>query len=50
MNTAPTSPTVLAVNDEPNVLELLTVFLEREGYKVIAVESGSRALELAPTV
>ena len=50
MNTAPTHPTVLAVNDEPNVLELLTVFLEREGYKVIAVESGSRALELAPTV
>lgn len=50
MNTAPTHPTVLAVNDEPNVLELLTVFLEREGYKVIAVDSGSRALELAHTV
>jgi PAS domain S-box-containing protein len=50
MNIAPTSPTVLTVNDEPNVLELLTVFLEREGYKVVAVESGSRALELAPAI
>lgn len=50
MNTAPTSPTVLTVNDEPSVLELLTVFLEREGYKVVAVESGSRALELAATI
>jgi PAS domain S-box-containing protein len=47
MNSAPTHPTVLAVNDEPNVLGLLTVLLEREGYKVIAAESGTRALELA---
>src|SRR5215210_1484210 len=47
MNTAPTNPTVLVVNDEPNVLELLTVLLEREGYRVSAAESGTRALELA---
>ncbi|HEV2912090.1 MAG TPA: PAS domain S-box protein [Pyrinomonadaceae bacterium] len=47
MNTALKRPVVLTVNDEPNVLELLTVFLEREDYKVITAESGSRALELA---
>lgn len=39
--------TVLVVNDEPKVLELLTVLLERDGYKVVTAESGSRALELA---
>jgi PAS domain S-box-containing protein len=43
-------PTVLAVNDEPKVLELLTVLLEHEGYKVVTAESGRRALELALTL
>ncbi|HEX8773551.1 MAG TPA: PAS domain S-box protein [Pyrinomonadaceae bacterium] len=50
MNTAPKRPVVLTVNDEPSVLELLTVFLEREGYRVVTAESGARALELAPTL
>jgi PAS domain S-box-containing protein len=40
-------PTVLAVNDEPKVLELLTVLLEHEGYKVVCTDNGRRALELA---
>jgi PAS domain S-box-containing protein len=40
-------PLVLAVNDEPQVLELLTVLLEREGYRVATAGDGRRALELA---
>ena len=43
-------PTVLAVNDAPEVLELLTVLLEREGYHVVAADDGRRALELAHTI
>jgi PAS domain S-box-containing protein len=43
-------PTVLAVNDAPEVLELLTVLLEREGYRVVAADDGRRALELACTI
>jgi PAS domain S-box-containing protein len=42
-----TCPVVLAVNDEPKVLELLTVLLEHDGYKVVTASSGQRALELA---
>jgi PAS domain S-box-containing protein len=42
-----TRPTVLAVNDEPKVLELFTVMLERDGYKVVTAENGPRAIELA---
>lgn len=40
-------PVVLAVNDDPKVLELLTVLLEREGYKVVCAENGHQAIELA---
>lgn len=40
-------PLVLAVNDEPKVLELLTVLLEHEGYRVVTASNGQRALELA---
>lgn len=40
-------PVVLAVNDELKVLELLTVLLEHEGYKVVTANNGQRALELA---
>ena len=43
-------PTVLAVNDEPKVLELLTVLLEKEGYKVVCTDNGQRALELATSL
>ncbi|HEX8846317.1 MAG TPA: PAS domain S-box protein [Pyrinomonadaceae bacterium] len=50
IKTEQTRPTVLAVNDEPKVLELLTVILEREGYKVVTADSGRRALELARTL
>jgi PAS domain S-box-containing protein len=43
-------PLVLAVNDEPKVLELLTVLLEHEGYRVVTASSGQRALELAISI
>jgi PAS domain S-box-containing protein len=43
-------PIILAVNDEPAVLELLTVLLEHEGYRVVAASSGRQALELASSV
>jgi PAS domain S-box-containing protein len=47
MKTEQMRPTVLAVNDEPKVLELLTLLLEKEGYKVVCTDNGGRALELA---
>jgi PAS domain S-box-containing protein len=43
-------PIIMAVNDEPAVLELLTVLLEHEGYRVVAASNGRQALELAGTV
>ncbi|HEY0376493.1 MAG TPA: PAS domain S-box protein [Pyrinomonadaceae bacterium] len=50
MKPDPTRPTVLAVNDDPKVLELLTVLLEHEGYKVLTAGNGQQALELAQSV
>ncbi|HEX8097770.1 MAG TPA: PAS domain S-box protein, partial [Pyrinomonadaceae bacterium] len=47
MKTTETSPTVLVVNDDPNVLGLLTVLLEHEGYRTVTADCGERALELA---
>jgi PAS domain S-box-containing protein len=44
------SPTVLIVNDERDVLELLSVMLKREGYTVITASNGRRALELIDTI
>ena len=43
-------PVVLAVNDEPKVLELLTVLLEHDGYRVVTASGGQRALELARSI
>ena len=39
--------TILVVDDEQDILELLTYNLEREGYKVIAVGSGEAAAAAA---
>jgi PAS domain S-box-containing protein len=50
MKTEQMRPVVLVVNDEQKVLELLTVILEREGYKVVTAGGGRHALELASTV
>ena len=36
--------TILVVDDEPNILELANLYLEREGYKVESASKGSEAL------
>ena len=38
---------ILLVDDDPTILQLLKLFLENEGYQVLAAESGSLALEMA---
>lgn len=40
------SKTILAVDDEENILELIRYNLETNGYKVIGANSGEQALEL----
>lgn len=44
------SPTVLIVNDDQKVLDLLVDLLEPEGYKVFAAQSAKRALEITSAV
>ena len=39
--------TILIVDDEPDIIELLKFNLENEGYKVISAENGKEALKLA---
>lgn len=41
------SPRILVVDDEPNILEVLELYLRREGYAVDVASDGQRALELA---
>lgn len=41
------SPTILVINDTPEVLELLAVMLKRESYSVITATDGEYALEIA---
>jgi two-component system, OmpR family, alkaline phosphatase synthesis response regulator PhoP len=38
-------PSVLIVDDEPNIAELATLYLEREGFKVHSVLSGKQGIE-----
>lgn len=40
------SETIVVVDDEKPIREMLVQFLERTGYKVVAAESGERALEV----
>lgn len=37
-------PKILVVDDEPNIIELTKLYLEREGYEVEGVSSGQEAL------
>lgn len=37
--------TILAVDDDPNIRELLRFYMQREGYKVIEAADGKEALE-----
>jgi DNA-binding response OmpR family regulator len=38
------SPTILVVDDEPNIVELARLYLRTEGFKVEAAENGREAL------
>jgi len=42
----PTSETILVVDDEPGVLELVKIILTRHGYRILEAESGPKALEI----
>jgi PAS domain S-box-containing protein len=42
-------PNVLVVNDAPDILELMRVSLEVEGYRALTATSGRQALEIAKT-
>jgi len=44
-----TRPTLLVVDDEPDALDYLTVFLEAEGFDVVGASSGPEALQLIET-
>ena len=39
--------TILVVDDDPNVVELCRLYLERDGYQVIAASDGLQGLDLA---
>lgn len=41
------TPTVLVVDDDPKTVELITLYLEREGFLVLGAYDGRRALDLA---
>lgn len=40
-----TKETILVVDDEPNIVELARLYLEQDGFKVIAAHTGKIALE-----
>lgn len=42
-------PTILVVDDEPTVTEVVSVYLEHAGYQVIVAANGESALEILET-
>lgn len=38
-------PTILVVDDERNIIDLCSMYLERDGYRVVAAEDGQQALD-----
>jgi two-component system alkaline phosphatase synthesis response regulator PhoP len=38
---------ILVVDDEPNIVELVRLYLEREGFRVVSAGHGQKGLELA---
>jgi len=38
-------PTILVVDDEPGVLELVKIILSRQGYRVLTANSGANAMD-----
>jgi len=47
MSTVPSTPSILIVDDNPTNLELLSLLLAEEGYRVRVATNGMRALESA---
>ena len=47
MDTAERAPRILVVDDDPTVADVVTRYLEREGYAVTATGDGSAAVDLA---
>jgi CheY-like chemotaxis protein/two-component sensor histidine kinase len=43
-----TAPVILLADDDENILDMLTEFLQSKGYRAIAAHSGFELLELAP--
>ena len=47
MGSTDSAKTVLIIEDDPNVVELTRIYLELDGYRVLAANDGVRGLELA---
>jgi phosphate regulon transcriptional regulator PhoB len=41
--------TILVVDDEPSILEVMSLYLSRDGFNVVTAEDGDEALKLART-
>ncbi|NQY73866.1 MAG: response regulator [Candidatus Margulisbacteria bacterium] len=41
------SDTILAIDDDPSILEIVKVILSEKGYHIITAESGEKGLKLA---
>jgi len=39
--------TILVVDDEPSILEVMSLYLSRDGFNVVTAEDGDQALDLA---
>lgn len=44
---APEPPTILVVEDDPHIADLVDLYLRRDGYRVLQAADGPRGLELA---
>ncbi|MBH0328870.1 transcriptional regulator [Brevibacillus brevis] len=42
--------TILLVDDEPQILEILSSYLQKEGYHVLTAQTGKEAVEMATTI
>jgi DNA-binding response OmpR family regulator len=42
--------TILLVDDEPQILEILSSYLEKEGYHVLTAQTGKEAVDMATSV
>lgn len=49
MDGAPGDVSVLAVDDDPSILDLMTDILSGEGYRVLAAQNGAEALSVLGT-